>query len=48
MAGKHSLVAVVDTQTILRMHQEIELAVDLNKMHLFEKDSPSLRVKTEA
>src|SRR4030042_520374 len=46
-AGKHNLVALVDTQTIVRMRQEIELAVDLNKMHLFEKDPPNLRVITE-
>ena len=46
-AGKHNLVAMVDTQTIVRMHQEIELAIDLNKMHLFEKNLPNLRVKTE-
>ena len=46
-AGKHNLVALVDTQTMVRMHQEIELAVDLNKMHLFEKDPPNLRVITE-
>ena len=47
-AGKHNLVAMVDTQTMVRMHQEIELAVDLNKMHLFEKDPPNLRIQTEA
>jgi multiple sugar transport system ATP-binding protein len=46
--GKHSFVAIVDTQTMVRMHQEIELAVDLNKMHLFEKDFPNLRIKTES
>ena len=46
-AGGHNLVVVVDTQTIVRMHQEIELAIDLNKMHLFEKTPPNLRVKTE-
>jgi len=46
-AGKHNLVAMVDTQTMVRMHQEIELAIDLNKMHLFEKDPPNLRIKTE-
>lgn len=46
-AGKHNLVAVVDTQTVIWMHQEIELAIDLNKMHLFEKRPPNLRVKTE-
>jgi multiple sugar transport system ATP-binding protein len=47
-AGNHNLVAMVDTQTTVRMHQEIELAVDLNKMHLFEKDPPNLRIRTES
>jgi multiple sugar transport system ATP-binding protein len=47
-AGKHNLVAVVDTQTMVRMHQEIELVLDLQKMHLFEKNPPNLRLKTEA
>ena len=47
-SGKHNLVAVVDTQTSVRMHQEIELTPDLNKMHLFEKDPPNLRVRTES
>jgi len=46
-AGKHNLVACVDVQTSVRVHQEIELAIDLDKMHLFEKASPNLRVKTE-
>jgi multiple sugar transport system ATP-binding protein len=45
--GKHNLIAVVDVQTHVRVHQEIELAVDLDKMHLFEKEPPNLRVKTE-
>jgi multiple sugar transport system ATP-binding protein len=44
---KHNLIAVVDTQTVVRMHQEIEFALDLHKMHLFEKDPPNLRIKTE-
>jgi multiple sugar transport system ATP-binding protein len=47
-AGKHELIARVDTQTSVRVHQEIELAVDLDKMHLFEKKPPNLRVKTES
>jgi multiple sugar transport system ATP-binding protein len=47
-AGNHNLVAVVDVQTQVRVHQEIELAIDLNKMHLFEKDPPNLRIKTES
>jgi len=47
MAGKHHLIACVDVQTPARVHQEIELALDLDKMHLFEKDPPNLRVRTE-
>jgi multiple sugar transport system ATP-binding protein len=46
-AGKHNLTACVDVQTSVRVHQEIELATDLDKMHLFEKDLPNLRVKTD-
>jgi len=47
-SGRHSFVAVVDAQTSVRVHQEIELALDLEKMHLFEKNDPNLRIKTEA
>jgi len=46
-AGNHDLIAAVDAQSAVRVHQEIELAVDLDKMHLFEKDAPNLRVKTD-
>lgn len=46
-AGKHNLVAVVDVQTSYRVHQEVELAFDLERMHLFEKAPPNLRVKAE-
>ena len=41
-AGNHDLIAVVDAQSAVRVHQEIELAADLDKMHLFEKDAPNL------
>jgi multiple sugar transport system ATP-binding protein len=47
-SGRHNFVAVVDVQTLVRVHQEIELALDLDKMHLFEKDAPNLRVKTKS
>jgi multiple sugar transport system ATP-binding protein len=47
-SGRHSFVAVVDAQTSVRVHQEIELALDLDQMHLFEKHAPNLRIKTEA
>jgi multiple sugar transport system ATP-binding protein len=46
-AGKCNLTAAVDVQTSYRVHQEIELAFDLDRMHLFKKDSPNLRIKTE-
>jgi multiple sugar transport system ATP-binding protein len=46
-AGKHNLIAAVDVQTLYRVHQEIELAFDLDRMHLFEKDSTNPRIKAE-
>jgi multiple sugar transport system ATP-binding protein len=45
-SGRHSFVAVVDVQTQVRVHQEVELAFDMEKMHLFEKEAPNLRIKT--
>jgi hypothetical protein len=47
-SGRHNFVAVVDVQTSVRVHQEIELVLDLDKMHLFEKDAPNLRIKTKS
>ena len=47
-AGKHTLIARVDVQTSVRVHQEIELSLDLNNMHLYEKDPPNLRIKTDS
>jgi multiple sugar transport system ATP-binding protein len=47
-SGRHSFVAAVDAQTSVRVHQDIELALDLDKMHLFEKDDPNLRIKTDS
>jgi multiple sugar transport system ATP-binding protein len=47
-SGRHSLIASVGAQTSIRVHQEIELALDLEKMHLFEKDPPNLRIPTGA
>jgi hypothetical protein len=37
--------AVVDVQTQVRVHQEVELAVDLDKMHLFEKDAQAFGLR---
>jgi multiple sugar transport system ATP-binding protein len=46
-AGRHNLIARVDVQTSVQVHQEIKLAVDLSKIHLFEKSYPNLRIKTD-
>jgi multiple sugar transport system ATP-binding protein len=46
-SGGHSFRAVVDAQSQVKPHQEVELAMDLGKMHLFEKDAPNLRIKTK-
>ena len=47
-AGKYNLVACVDAQAAAKVHQDIELILDIDKIHLFEKDPPNLRIKTEA
>jgi len=46
-AGSHHLIACVDVQTPARVHQEIDLALDLDKIHLFEKDPPNLRIRAD-
>lgn len=46
-AGGHSLVARVDARTKARRHATIDLAVNLDKIHFFEKDPPSVRIATE-
>ena len=46
-SGKHNLVARVDPRTTAKRHQEIELAVNMDKIHIFETEPPSLRIKTE-
>jgi ABC-type sugar transport system ATPase subunit len=46
-SGKHNFIAVVDVQTQVKVHQEVELAVDLGKMHLFDKEAPNLRIKAQ-
>jgi multiple sugar transport system ATP-binding protein len=45
--GEHSMVARVDPRTGAKRHQEIEFSVNMEKVHIFEKEEPSLRVKTE-
>jgi multiple sugar transport system ATP-binding protein len=47
VSGKHSLVARVDARTKAKRHQEISLAVDMEKIHIFDADPPNNRIKTE-
>ena len=37
-AGDHQLTAKVDPHTRASLHQTIELSLDMNNMHLFEKE----------
>ena len=46
-SGVHNLVARVDPRTTAKRRQEIELAVNMDKIHIFETESPNQRVKTE-
>jgi multiple sugar transport system ATP-binding protein len=45
--GDYALVARVDPRTRAKRHEKIELAVNMDKIHIFEKDPPHDRVKTE-
>lgn len=46
-SADHNLVARVDPRSKAKRHQEIELAVNMDKIHIFETETPNLRVKTE-
>ena len=46
-AGSHPLVARVDARTKARRHATIDLAVNMDKIHFFEKDPPNMRIATE-
>jgi hypothetical protein len=41
------MIARVDPRTKAKRHQEIELAVNMDKIHIFETESPNSRIKTE-
>jgi len=45
--GEHTLVARVDPRTRAKRHEPIELAVEMDKIHIFETEPPSSRIKTE-
>jgi multiple sugar transport system ATP-binding protein len=46
--GDHSMVARVDARTKAVRHEEIELGVNMGKIHIFESTAAHNRVKTEA
>ena len=47
VSGEHNLVARVDPRTKANRKEEIELAVNMDKIHIFDTDSPNMRIKTE-
>jgi multiple sugar transport system ATP-binding protein len=47
VSGEHGLVARVDPRTKAKRHQEITLAVDMEKIHIFDLNPPNNRIKTE-
>ncbi len=46
-SGDYSLVARVDPRTTAKRHQEIQLAVNMDKIHIFDNEPPNNRIKTE-
>jgi multiple sugar transport system ATP-binding protein len=48
VSGEHNLVARVDPRTRAQCKKEIELAVNMDKIHVFDTTPPNLRIKTEA
>jgi multiple sugar transport system ATP-binding protein len=46
-SGEHNLVARVDPRTKAARNQEIILAVNMEKIHIFDTEPPNLRIKTE-
>jgi multiple sugar transport system ATP-binding protein len=46
-AGEHPLIARVDARSAASRHAAIKLAVNMDNIHFFEKDSPNLRITTE-
>jgi multiple sugar transport system ATP-binding protein len=46
-AGDHSLIARVDARMETSRHEKVELAVNMENIHFFEKDPPNRRIPTE-
>ena len=47
VSGEHNLIARVDARTQVKRKEEIELAVNMDKIHIFDTESPNMRIKTE-
>jgi ABC-type sugar transport system ATPase subunit len=47
VSGEHNLVARVDPRTQAKRKQEMVLAVNMDKIHIFDTDPPNMRIKTE-
>jgi len=46
-AGNHSLVARVDARSTAERHETVDLAVNTDKIHFYEKEPPNMRIPTE-
>jgi multiple sugar transport system ATP-binding protein len=46
-SGEYNLTARVDPRTKAQRNQEIELAVNMEKIHIFDTEPPNQRVMTE-
>jgi multiple sugar transport system ATP-binding protein len=47
VSGEHNLVARVDPRTRVKRKDEIELAVNMDKIHIFDTEPPNMRIQTE-
>jgi multiple sugar transport system ATP-binding protein len=47
VTGENSLVIRVDPRTQAKRHEEIELSVNMGKIHIFDTELPNMRIKTE-
>jgi multiple sugar transport system ATP-binding protein len=47
VSGDHSLIARVDPRARAARHEEIQLAVNMDKIHIFDNEPPNTRIKTE-
>jgi multiple sugar transport system ATP-binding protein len=47
VSGEHNMVARVDPRTKAERNQEMTLAVNMEKIHIFDTEPPNVRIKTE-